>query len=65
MEGKKRHTRRLHLFTNPKRPDVFMGMTDVAPLTPAPEARSYWEEATSSYLKVLRGETEIPLRTST
>lgn len=63
MEGEKQHTRRLHLFTNPKQPDVFMGMTDVAALTPAPRAETYLE--TSSYLKVLRGEAEMPLRTST
>jgi hypothetical protein len=41
-------TKRLHLFTNPRRPEVFMGMSDAtnpepAALIPTPLADSYWD----------------------
>ena len=55
MKGDKQETRRLHLLTNPKRPDVFMSMSDDAVLAPpsvipTPRARSYWAHPSHSGL---------------
>jgi hypothetical protein len=41
-------TKRLHLITNPKRPDVFMGMTDASDpepmaVLPTSLADAYWD----------------------
>lgn len=54
MKEPKQKTRRLHLLTNPKHPDVFMGMSDdaapeLAQVIPTPLADSYWDHP--SHLK--------------
>jgi hypothetical protein len=53
MKERKKQTRRLHLLTNPKQPDIFMGMSDDAVLDPPPviptaRARSYWAHPSQS-----------------
>ncbi len=58
MKGSKRQTRRLHLLTNPKPPDVFMGTSDDAvleppPVIPTPRARSYWAHPSQSGLSAV------------
>jgi hypothetical protein len=55
MKWDRQQTRRLHILTSPKRPDVFMGMADDAapePLRviPTPRARSYWAHPSRSGL---------------
>jgi hypothetical protein len=55
MKERKQQTRRLHLLTKPKQPDVFMGMADDAapespPVIPTPRARSYWAHPSQSGL---------------
>jgi len=47
MEASKQETRKLHLLSNPKLPDVFMGLRDDAEpeppqMIPTSMARSYW-----------------------
>jgi hypothetical protein len=56
MKRDKQQTARLHLLTNPKQPDVFMGMADDAapeplPVIPTPRARSYWAHPSHSGLR--------------
>jgi hypothetical protein len=55
MKERKEETRRLHLITNPKQSDIFMGISHDAapeppPVIPTPRARSYWAHPSQSGL---------------
>jgi hypothetical protein len=58
MKERKDKMRRLHLLTDPKQPDVFMGMANDAapespPMIPTPRARSYWAHPSQSGLSAV------------